>query len=95
MDLQRGKNGALLELAEVFDLPLDTVAQLPHVELLGDRELLLSGHRGILAYSGEEILVSAPPYTLLIRGTCLTLRTMTGEELRVAGRIAGIEVQRP
>ena len=69
MDLKRGKDGALLELAEAFDLPLDTVAKLPHLELMGDRELLLAGHRGILAYSGEEIIVSAPPYTMHIHGS--------------------------
>ena len=95
MDLKRGKNGALLELAEAFDLPLDTVAHLPHVELLGDRELLLARHRGILAYSAEEIIVSAPPHTLRIRGSGLCLRAMTGEELRVTGRISGIEVEKP
>ena len=94
MDLQRGKNGALMELAEAFDLPLDTVAKLPHLELLGDRELLLAGHRGILAYSGEEILVNAPPYTMLIRGASLTLRAMTGEELRLSGRIESVEIQK-
>ena len=94
MDLREKKNDALMELAEAFDLPLDTVAKLPHLELLGDRELLLSGHRGILAYSGEEIMVSAPPFTLAIRGSGLCLRAMTGEELRVAGRITGVEVKR-
>ena len=94
MDLKRGKDGALMELAEAFDLPLDTVAHLPHLELLGDRELLLSGHRGILAYSDEEIVVSAPPYTLLIRGASLTLRAMTGEELRLAGRIESVTVRK-
>ncbi len=94
MDLKRGKDGALLELAEAFDLPLDTVAKLPHLELMGDRELLLAGHRGILAYSGEEIIVSAPPYTMHIHGSCLSLRAMTGEELRVAGRIESVEIQK-
>ena len=94
VDLKRGKDGVLTELAEAFDLPLDTVAHLPHLELLGDRELILSGHRGILAYSGDEIVVSAPPCTMLIRGALLTLRAMTEEELRIAGRIESVSIQK-
>ena len=41
--------------AQVFDLPGDLVAGLPRMELVGDRELRMENHRGILAYGSEEI----------------------------------------
>ena len=94
MNRKWGKDGALLELAELFDLPLDAVAHLPHIELLGDRELMLSRHRGILSYSAEEITVATESFRLVIGGTGLTLCAMTAEELRIAGRIAAVSIQK-
>ena len=36
----------LARMAELFDLPADAAAGLSHLELLGDRRLLLEGHGG-------------------------------------------------
>ena len=80
----------LTEIAEAFDLPLDTVAGLPHFEMLGDRELYLIHHKGILSYGSEEITVNAPPYRYRIAGKNLTLRAMTEKELRIGGRIESV-----
>lgn len=43
----------LARMAELFDLPADIVAGLCHVEMLGDRQLFLEGHSGILSYGTE------------------------------------------
>ena len=48
----------LARMAELFDLPADVAAGLSHMELLGDRQLLLEGHEGLLAYGTELIDVS-------------------------------------
>ena len=45
----------LARMAELFDLPADVAAGLSHMELLGDRQLLLEGHEGLLAYGTELI----------------------------------------
>ena len=52
--LKRDKN-IWLGAAELFDLPPDMVAGLPHMEMLGDRYFYMERHKGILSYSGEEI----------------------------------------
>ena len=55
MDKNRGRKGVLAGAAELFDLPADVVAGLPHVEVVGNREFYMENHRGILSYGGEEI----------------------------------------
>ena len=45
----RKKNQLLTEAAEMFDLPADVVAGLPHVELMGNRQFYMERHRGILS----------------------------------------------
>ena len=78
--------------AEVFDLPADALAGLPKLELVGDRELWVENHRGILAYGTEEIHVSGGAFVIQITGQGLELRAMTGLELLITGRIAGIQL---
>ena len=76
--------------AEVFDLPADAVAGVPRLELVGDRELRVENHKGILAYGREEIHVSGGIYLIKVMGQELELRAMTGLELLITGKITQI-----
>ncbi len=78
--------------AEVLDLPADVLAGLPRLELVGDGELRLENHRGILAYGKEEIHVSGGVFLIKIAGEDLELRAMTGLELLITGRIRQISL---
>ena len=76
--------------AEVFDLPADALAGLPKLELVGDRELWVENHRGILAYGDREIHISGGVFLIRVAGEELELRAMTGVELLITGRITQI-----
>ena len=71
----------LARMAELFDL-------------LGDRQLLLEGHEGLLAYGTELIDVSVGGAVLRVTGEGLTLKSMTEREVRIGGRIDGVEFLR-
>lgn len=83
-----------VRMAEMFELPVDLVAGLAHVELLGDREFYLEGHGGILSYSDTQIDISAGGSVLRVRGSGLALRSMTDREVRIRGKIDGIDFLR-
>ena len=93
MGTKRKREGILEKTAEVFDLPGDLVAGLPRVELVGNRELRMENHRGILAYGTEEIHISGGKLILKIRGEDLELRSMTAGELLITGLIRGVDVE--
>ncbi|MCI9158527.1 MAG: sporulation protein [Lawsonibacter sp.] len=76
--------------AEMFDLPADGIAGVPRLELVGDGELRVENHKGILAYGREEIHISGGIYLIKISGQDLELRAMTGIELLITGKIAQI-----
>jgi len=80
--------------ADVFDLPADVLSGLPHIELIGDCQLLMNSHEGILSYSTEAIDVNGGALILRILGENLELMAMTGCELRVKGRITGLQLIR-
>ncbi len=90
---KRGRGrAALARCAEALDLPADLVAGLPKVELTGEREVCIARHRGILAYSEEEIDVNTAGVIVRISGKGLQLLAMTEEDLRVGGRVEKIEL---
>lgn len=84
--------GVMESVAELFDLPADIVAGLPHLEMVGNRQLFLERHTGILGYSEEQIDVNTVSGVVRVRGQRLTLVAMTAEEVRIGGVISAVEL---
>jgi len=78
--------------SDVFDLPADVITALPHIELIGDRELLINSHRGILSYSRAAVDVNCGSLIVRVQGEELELTAMTGCEVRLRGRITCVEL---
>ena len=92
MEEKRRKTGLLEKTARALDVPADGLAGLPHLDLIGDHELRIENHRGILSYGDKEIHVGAGKMVIRVRGDGLRLRVMNAEELLITGQIVGIEV---
>ncbi|MBR4098529.1 MAG: sporulation protein [Clostridium sp.] len=90
MDQKPRRPGLLERVSSALELPADLLAGLPRVELIGDRELRMENHKGILAYGTEEVHVSGGPFVVKIMGEGPELRAMTGMELLVTGRIRSV-----
>lgn len=76
-----------------MDLPADAVAGMPLIELVGDSQLRVENHRGILAYATDEIHISAGKLAVRVRGSGLELKVMNDRELLITGRVRGVEVE--
>ncbi len=85
------KETILEKTAQALDLPAD-VAGLPRIELLGDRELRVEYHKGILAYGTEEIHISGGKLVIRVLGSGLELRGMNASELLITGRVRSVEL---
>lgn len=86
------RKGSILEkTVQALDLPAE-VAGLPRIELLGDRELRVESHKGILAYSTEEIHISGGKLVIRVLGGGLELRSMNAVELLITGDIHAVEL---
>ena len=84
----------LEKTARLLDLPVDVVAGLPNLELLGDRQLFLSQHKGILAYSDTAIDVNCGALVVRVQGRGLQLLSMTADEMRIGGVIECVALAR-
>ncbi len=92
MDRRPRRPSIMEKTAEVLDLPADALAGVPRLELVGDGELRVENHKGILAYGKEEIHVSGGSFLIKIAGQDLELRAMTGLELLITGHIQNIQL---
>ena len=85
------RDGWIGEAAELFDLPPDLVAGLPHIEVVGNTHFYMERHKGILSYSGEEIDINGEKTIVRVYGENLELMSMTGDQLRIRGTISRVE----
>ena len=85
------KETFLEKTSAALDLPGDLLTGLPRIELVGDRELRMESHKGILAYGSEEIHISGGRLVVRVRGAGLELRAMDPAELLITGHIAAVE----
>lgn len=90
--MEKRPRSLLEKTVQALDLPADALAGLPRVELVGDREVRMENHRGILAYGDQEIHVSGGPFVIKVMGEKLELRAMTGLELLITGQITAIQL---
>ena len=81
-----------VEAVERLDLPPEVAAGMPQMELYGSRQLYMSGHRGVISYSTEEVAVSGGILTVRVIGRELQLAAMTEGELRLTGYIDRVEL---
>ena len=86
------KESLLERASQALELPGDALGGMPRIELLGDRELRMEAHKGILAYGTEEIHISGGSYIVKVTGEALELRAMTGLELLITGHITGVQL---
>ena len=81
------------KLAQLFDLPADAVAGLPLIELIGDKQLRVENHRGILAYDPREIHIGGGKVAIRVKGLDMELKVMNAGELLITGQIFGVELE--
>ena len=80
------------EALERLELPVNLAGGVARIELLGNREVYMDRHSGVLAYTTENIDVSGGSVVVRFFGRELRLLVMTGQELRITGVIERIEL---
>ena len=86
------KESILEKTSAALDIPGDILTGLPRIELLGDREMRMENHKGILAYGSEEIHISGGKLVVRVKGSGLELRAMTPTGLLITGEIRAVEL---
>jgi sporulation protein YqfC len=81
-------------LADFFELPRDIVLDLSRLTLIGNRQIYLENHKGIVEYEEGRIKVRTNSGILVINGKNLVIRNLYAAELYVEGDIDSLEIIR-
>mgnify|MGYP003765283993 CR=1 FL=1 len=79
-------------VSEALELPKDIVLDLPKVILIGNIQLNISNHKGIVEYTQDTIRINSSIGIFKIQGESLELKTILAEEIIIAGNIENIEI---
>lgn len=79
------------KFAKHLDLPSEVVMDLPKLTMIGNLEVVIENHRGLLEYTPERVRVRYNKGTVVITGSNLRLEFLYREEIKVEGRLKDIE----
>ncbi|HBG22164.1 MAG: sporulation protein YqfC [Syntrophaceticus sp.] len=79
-------------LANYLELPKDLLMNLSRITLIGDIQLHIENHRGIIEYTKEKIRISISMGELVIVGEDLVLRNIFPDEIAVEGKIKALNI---
>jgi sporulation protein YqfC len=91
--MKRGRRGKLQALAGLLEIPQDIVLDLPRITMLGNKQLLVENHKGIIEYTPFLVRVKLNQGELNIRGEELMLGNLQTEQLLVEGVITEVKYE--
>ena len=80
-------------LAQVLDVPLDIVCDIPRIEILGNSQICIENIRGILDYTVNSIKINTTVGIVKIDGDELLIESISDESIFVQGRIIRVELE--
>jgi sporulation protein YqfC len=69
----------------VLDLPQDLTMEMPRITMIGQLQMYIENHRGVLLFSNQELRLLLTKGQLLVRGENLVIRMILPEEVLLEG----------
>ena len=73
-----------------LELPMDILAGVPRIEIVGPGEVSIEPHKGLIEYSTYKITVSSAIGNIEVAGRGLLLKLMNSQRLEVVGEISSV-----
>lgn len=80
-------------LSELLELPKDIVLDLPKITMIGNLQVYIENHKGIIEYSNQRIRINTNIGIIRIIGKNMYIRTIVTEEVIIVGEIETFEFQ--
>ncbi len=88
----KGLGFTIDRLMRASEIPLSFDRGLPEIRISAMASMTIEPHRGVRSFSEDGILIETGGGLIHIRGSALTIKSMTGRELRLQGRFSAIEL---
>lgn len=78
--------------AESFSLPKDMVMNETLIHMIGGTDMYIENYKGILAYSGCEIVIKGYCCKVIVCGKGLEIAYYSDEDMKIMGRIQEVKI---
>ena len=78
-------------ISDVLEIPKDILLDLPKITFIGNLQVNIENHKGIIEYSNETIRVKMKDGIIKVLGMDLIIKTIISEEIIISGKIASID----
>jgi sporulation protein YqfC len=76
--------------AKMLDLPPDVVTDVPRMTMIGNMQLYVENHRGVIHFSDEQLKLALTKGQLEVTGKQLVIRAILSEEVFIEGIIQDV-----
>ena len=76
----------------ILELPPEIALNLPKITMIGNLQLNIENHKGIVEYTMEKVRILVTRGEVVIEGRNLVLRDVQIDEIMINGEIAGIKI---
>ena len=80
-------------MVNLLEIPSDIMLDLPKVVVVGNLQVFIENHRGIIEYTSELIRIIVEDGEINISGENLSIRNIMVDELIIEGKIKSLELR--
>lgn len=77
-------------LANAFEIPEDTLLNLPKVTMMGNTQVVIENHMGVIEYTSQKLRISVSFGEIEITGSDFFLKNIFSDELSLQGKIQSV-----
>ncbi|MDP5273093.1 sporulation protein YqfC [Chengkuizengella axinellae] len=77
--------------ANVLDLPKDVIFDLPRITMIGNMQLYVENHRGVVQFTTDKLTLKLSVGHLEIIGKDLVIRAILSEEVFIEGVVEDVK----
>lgn len=79
-------------ISETLDLPKEVIVNLPNINLIGDNEIEVENHKGIVEYSLNVVRLNSSIGIILIKGNNFLIKEISEDAIKLIGSIKSLEI---
>jgi sporulation protein YqfC len=79
------------KISESLDLPKEVVLDVPNIKAVGDSEVTIENHKGIIEYSKDILRINSSLGIIKLSGENLQIKEISQEDISITGQIYSIE----
>lgn len=82
------------KMANKFDIPREAIEKIPKITIIGDEELTIENHGGILSFTDNEIRVKTCLGKMILKGRNFEIAYLSETTITVSGVFISFNLER-